>query len=131
MTTNPFFVELLLDDILRFHAELAASDIPVEDGVRDISLLESAVNAPFQTFGGEELFPSIQEKAARLLYGIANNHAFVDGNKRTAVHAMEMFLLINGVSLECDDLEIENVIIGVADNTISYEELTKWIIEHC
>lgn len=60
------------------------------------------------------------DKAA--LYGIANNHAFVDGNKRTAVHATEMFLLINGISLECDDIEMENIIIGVADNTISYAE---------
>lgn len=131
MTHNPFLVELLLEDILRFHSALAASDIPVEDGIRDLALLESAVNAPFQTFGGEDLYPDITDKAARLLYGIANNHAFVDGNKRTAVHATEMFLLINGISLECDDIEMENIIIGVADNTISYEELSEWMKKHC
>ena len=49
----------------------------------------------------------------------------MDENKRTAVHATEMFLLINGISLECDDIEMENIIIGVADNTISYEELSE------
>ena len=129
MTHNPFLVELLLEDILRFHSALAANDIPVEDGIRDVALLESAVNAPFQTFGGEDLYSDITDKAA--LYGIANNHAFVDGNKRTAVHATEMFLLINGISLECDDIEMEKIIIGVADNTISYEELSEWMKKHC
>ena len=82
-----YLVPIILEDILEFHADLEKSDIPVENGVRDMALLEAAVNSPFQTFGGEDLFPTICEKAARLCYGIANNHAFVDGNKRTAVHA--------------------------------------------
>ena len=125
-----FSVEILLDDILRFHEQLEASDIPVEQGVRDMSLLESAVNAPFQTFGGEELFPTVQEKAARLLYGIANNHAFIDGNKRTAVHAMEMYLLLNNSSLECDDDELETMVIAVADGTCPYDDLLNWIKRH-
>ena len=77
------------------------------------------------------MYPDITDKAARLLYGIANNHSFVDGNKMTAVHATEMFLIINGISLECDDIEMENIIIGVADNTISYEELSEWMKKHC
>lgn len=122
-----FSVEILLEDILRFHAQLEASDIPVEKGVRDMALLESAVNVPFQTFGGNELYPTVQDKAARLLFGIANNHAFIDGNKRTAVHAMEMFLLLNNVSLECSDDELEEIVIAVADSTLSYEQLVRWI----
>lgn len=125
-----FSVEILLEDILRFHEQLEASDIPVEQGVRDMSLLESAVNAPFQTFGGDELFPTVQEKAARLLYGIANNHAFIDGNKRTAVHAMEMYLLLNNVPLDCNDDELEAMVIAVADNTCPYDDLVSWIREH-
>ena len=125
-----FSVEILLEDILRFHELLEASDIPVEQGVRDMSLLESAVNAPFQTFGGDELFPTVQEKAARLLYGIANNHAFIDGNKRTAVHAMEMYLLLNNVPLDCNDDELEAIVIAVADNTCPYDEIVRWIRKH-
>ncbi len=70
------------------------------------------------------------EKAARLCYGIANNHAFIDGNKRTAVHAMEMFLLLNEASLECTEDEMEEIILGVAEGSISYEKLTQWIKEH-
>ena len=130
MISRDYLTEILLEDILEFHAELEESDIPVEDGVRDMALLESAVNAPFQTFGGQDLFPSIYEKAARLLYGIANNHAFVDGNKRTAVHAMEVFLIMNRVSLDYTIDEMEIMVIGIADNTLTYEDAARWITEH-
>ena len=130
MISRDYITEILLEDILEFHSELEESDIPVEDGVRDMALLESAVNAPFQTFGGQDLFPSIYEKAARLLYGIANNHAFVDGNKRTAVHAMEVFLILNRVSLDYTIDEMEVMVIGIADNTLTYEDAARWITEH-
>lgn len=130
MISRDYITEILLEDILEFHSELEESDIPVEDGVRDMALLESAVNAPFQTFGGQDLFPGIYEKAARLLYGIANNHAFVDGNKRTAVHAMEVFLIMNRVSLDYTIDEMEIMVIGIADNTLTYEDAARWITEH-
>ena len=130
MISRDYITEILLEDILEFHSELEESDIPVEDGVRDMALLESAVNAPFQTFCGQDLFPSIYEKAARLLYGIANNHAFVDGNKRTAVHAMEVFLIMNRVSLDYTIDEMEVMVIGIADNTLTYEDAARWITEH-
>ena len=130
MISRDYITEILLEDILEFHSELEESDIPVEDGVRDMALLESAVNAPFQTFGGQDLFPSIYEKAARLLYGIANNHAFVDGNKRTAVHAMEVFLIMNRVSLDYTIDEMEVMVIGIAGNTLTYEDAARWITEH-
>ena len=130
MISRDYITEILLEDILEFHSELEESDIPVEEGVRDMALLESAVNAPFHTFGGQDLFPSIYEKAARLLYGIANNHAFVDGNKRTAVHAMEVFLIMNRVSLDYTIDEMEIMVIGIADNTLTYEDAARWITEH-
>ena len=130
MISRDYITEILLEDILDFHSELEESDIPVEEGVRDMALLESAVNAPFQTFAGQDLFPSIYEKAARLLYGIANNHAFVDGNKRTAVHAMEVFLIMNRVSLDYTIDEMEIMVISIADNTLTYEDAARWITEH-
>ena len=130
MISRDYITEILLEDILEFHSELEESDIPVEEGVRDMALLESAVNAPFQTFAGQDLFPSIYEKAARLLYGIANNHAFVDGNKRTDVHAMEVFLIMNRVSLDDTIDEMEVMVIGIADNTLTYEDAARWITEH-
>ena len=125
--TVEFLIQPLLDDILQFHTDLEQSDIPVSNGIRDMNLLESAINEPFKTFAGEDLYPGISLKAARLCFGIATNHAFVDGKKRVAVHAMEVFLLANGLSLESTDDEMENIILGVAAGELSYKDLAIWI----
>ena len=84
--------------ILMLHAALAARAGSL-DGLRDEGLLDSAIHAPMQTFGGQELYPSTLEKAARLGYGLIRNHPFADGNKRIGTHAMLVFLAINGVTL--------------------------------
>ena len=68
-------------------------------GLRDEGLLESALSAPFQSFAGTSAYPSLQQKAARLGYGLVKNHPFVDGNKRTGAHVMLVFLAVNGVEL--------------------------------
>lgn len=101
-----------------------------EFGIRDISLLEAAIAAPFQQFAGEELFPTIQSKAARLGYGIIKNHAFVDGNKRIGAHTMLVFLALNNIELKYTQKELYEIILYVAGNQCSTEELLKWIIAH-
>ena len=92
-------------------------------GIRDTSLLESALNAPFQTFGDEELYPSIIEKASRLCYGLIKNHPFIDGNKRIGVYAMLVFLELNNLNLNFSDEEIINIALKTADSTYSYEDI--------
>lgn len=72
-------------------------------GVRDDGLLDSALNAPFQTFGGEDMYKSIQAKATKLAFSLINNHPFIDGNKRIGTLAMLAFLEINGVEIKCTD----------------------------
>ena len=62
-------------------------------GLRDAGLLDAALHAPFQTYGGAEMYPSVQQKAARLGFGLVKNHAFLDGNKRIGAHAMLAFLM--------------------------------------
>ena len=109
---------------------LEFSELPMEEGLRDKSLLESAIGAPFQTFAGEDLYPTLQEKAARLCFGIATNHPFVDGNKRTAVHAMELFLILNNFPIRYDDDEMERVVIDVANDKMDVKALTQWIQQH-
>ena len=81
------------------------------DGIRDKNLLSSALETPFQTFAGEELFPSIQAKAARLCYGLVKNHAMLDGNKRIGVHAMLVFLALNGYELVYTQAELIDIIL--------------------
>lgn len=101
-----------------------------EDGIRDAGLLDAALNAPFATFGGEDMYPSIQQKAARLGYGLVRNHAFVDGNKRIGAHVMLIFLALNGIELRYEDEELVRVILNVAEGKTGVEGLLEWLIEH-
>lgn len=100
------------------------------DGVRDESLLEAAVFAPYQTFDGAELFPTVAEKAARLGCGLIKNHAFVDGNKRIGAHAMLVFLAVNGVDLEYTQRELSDIIVQTASGEKDYSDLLLWINTH-
>ena len=99
--------------------------------LRDASLLESALNAPFQTFGGKSLYPTLLHKAARLGHSIVSDHPFVDGNKRIGVHAMLVFLAINGVETDCTQQELIETGLSLANGTLSFEELLKWLCRHC
>lgn len=98
--------------------------------LRDEGLLDSAINMPYQTFGGVDLYLGIVEKAGRLGYGLINNHPFVDGNKRIGAHAMLVFLAINDVILEFGDDELIEVILAVAAGEVSDKELTSWLNNH-
>lgn len=93
-------------------------------------IVDSALESPFQSFGGKELYPSIQAKAARLCYGLVKNHAMLDGNKRIGVHTMLVFLAVNGYELEYTQKELSDLILEVADGKKAYEDILQWILEH-
>lgn len=119
-------IQLTVEDIYELHREL--EDVFVlSSGVRDKNLLASAVNAPFQTFMGSDLYPFLYDKAAQLCYGIANNHPFTDGNKRTALHSMYVYLIINGFDITASQQEVENLIINVAAGNMTNVELAQWL----
>ena len=117
------------EQLIRLHDDVVSSS-GGSLGIRDEGLLESAINAPFQTFDGKELYSSLVEKVARLGYGLIKNHPFVDGNKRIGTHAMLVFLDINGVSLEYEDDDIINTILGVASGKIDEDQLVTWLQNH-
>ena len=100
-----------------------------DPGLRDVNLLDSALESAFQTFGGEELYPTVEEKAARLGFSLIANHAFVDGNKRIGVFVMLIFLEINGVSLVLGDEDVIRVGLDVAAGKMKYDALLAWIRE--
>ena len=114
--------KLSKDQVLMLHAELLRETGGAE-GLRDEGLLDSALNAPFQSFGETDVFPSLQQKGARLGYGLICNHAFVDGNKRIGTHVMLVFLALNGIELEYTQEQIKphfflnclSLIHGIAD----------------
>lgn len=117
------------EQIILLHSNLI-SETGGSEGIRDEQLLESAINAPFQTFDNIEVFPSIQQKAARLGYGLIKNHAFVDGNKRIGTHAMLVFLALNKIELEYTQSELSDTILKIASDEYSFEDLLKWILDH-
>ena len=99
-------------------------------GVRDEGLLESALEGAFATFDGNDLYPSKEEKGARLGYTLISNHAFVDGNKRIGMYVMLTFLEVNGIGIDATNEEIAETGIAVAAGAMKYEELLKWVKEH-
>ena len=117
------------EQILLLHSQLI-QQTGGSDGIRDYALLESAIEAPFQSFGGDELYPTIQAKAARLGYGLIKNHCMVDGNKRIGTHVMLVFLTLNGIELSYTQKELYEVILQVASGELEYEDLLKWILRH-
>lgn len=100
------------------------------DGLRDRGLLESAVESIYASFDGQELYPSKQEKGARLGYALIANHAFVDGNKRIGMYTMLTFLEVNGIHLNCSNEDVIKVGLGVASGTMKYEDVLAWVNEH-
>ena len=98
--------------------------------LRDEGMLESALNAPFQTFSGEEMYPSLWQKAARLCFGLVKNHPFVDGNKRIGVHVMLVFLALNGMELQYTQTELSDIILQLAASTLPSVDLLNWILSH-
>lgn len=129
MSAEKQIINILLDDILDFHQQLT-DKYRMENGIHDINLLQSAVNAPFQSFAGQDLYPTIFDKASRLCYGLTKNHPFNDGNKRTAIHSMLIYLGLNDIFLNYDNIELENIIIDIASSKMTYEELTQWLQDH-
>ncbi len=100
------------------------------DGLRDRDGLEAAVSAPMQTFDGKELYPTDLEKIARLGFGLASNHAFVDGNKRIGAMMTQLLLKWNGYDLTLHTGELADMFIAIADGTAKEKDLLDWIHRH-
>lgn len=115
--------------IIMLHSKLIQETGGI-DGVRDESLLDSAINAPFQSYDGIDIYPSIQQKGARLGYGLIANHAFIDGNKRIGVHAMLVFLTMNGIELSYTQDELADMVLKVASGEFNFQSMLLWISEH-
>lgn len=115
--------------ILMLHTQLI-QQTGGSEGVRDYNLLDSALETPFQSFGGDELYPTIQAKAARLGYGLIKNHSMIDGNKRIGTHSMLVFLALNGIELKYMQKELYETILDVAAGKIEYEDLLQWVLDH-
>ena len=114
------------EKVLLLH-QLMAEATGGEVGVRDEALLESALENVYATFDGIELYPSKEEKAARLGFSLISNHAFIDGNKRIGIYIMLLFLELNGIRIEATNDEVYSLGMKVADGSADYEYILSWI----
>jgi len=115
----------LVQDVLSIHERLI-KDFGGASGVRDMGLLESAISRPFQTFDGNELYKSIQEKASALLESILINHPFVDGNKRTGYTLFRLILLLENYDIDASEEEKYELVISVASGQSSFKKILSW-----
>ena len=118
-----------LDAVLALHRRIIQTSGGSE-GVRDQGGLESAIAQPLMTFGGQDLYPTVIEKAAALCFSLIRNHPFVDGNKRVGHAVMEEFLIFSGYRIDATVDMQEQIILGVASGEVSREQLAEWLREH-
>ena len=120
---------LTLNEVLELHHQLI-EQYGGSKGIRDLGALESVLAQPRMTFGGEDLYPTVIEKAAAIGFSLIKNHPFVDGNKRTGHAAMETFLVLNGHEIEATIDEQEKVILQVASGDLDRKAFTNWLQVH-
>lgn len=122
-------IRLTTKQVISLHSSLIEATGGT-DGVRDMGLLESALEAPFQTFDGKDLYPALIQKAARLGHSLISNHPFIDGNKRIGIHTMLVFLAANGVEIEYTQKELIDIGLSLADGTMNAKKLLIWLSSH-
>jgi death-on-curing protein len=120
---------LTLAEVLELHRRVIEQTGGAE-GVRDLGTIESAVAQPQMTFGGRDLYSTMESKATALCFSLVMNHPFVDGNKRVGHAAMETFLVMNGFQLASDVNDAERVILDLAAGELSREGLLEWVASH-
>ena len=120
---------LTIDEIMELHEKLVAATGGSAE-LRDRGLLESAVYSADASFDDVEIYPTIEEKAARLAYSLISNHAFVDGNKRIGIFVMLMTLRLNSIRLVYTQPELIELGLQDASGIVKYEEILNWIKAH-
>ena len=117
------------EKILLLH-KLMIAETGGSAGVRDMDMLDSAIESAFATFDGKDLYPSKEEKAAAIGYGLISDHAFIDGNKRIGMYIMLTFLEVNGITLSLSDDDIVSAGLSVASGKMDRNDLLKCRTAH-
>ena len=122
-------IELTKDQIIKLHEAIYVrygGDV----GVLNDGMLDSAIQAPFQTFDGEELIPDTKDKIIRLAYGFIKNHSFKDGNKRIGALVLLSLLELNGYHVKATNKEFADIIMGIAASEKNDKDLSDWVDNH-
>jgi len=121
--------EIAKEHVILLHDDLIKTT-GGELGILNEGILESALNSPFQSYGEIDFFPTTLEKAAKLSLGVINNHAFVDGNKRTGILVMQSYLFQNGFDIVKDNEKLEELGVEIASGKINYDGILEWLKEN-
>ena len=116
-------------NVVLFHEKIIR-ETGGSEGVRDIGLVESAINRAHATFDGKDLYTEIENKVATTCYGLIKNHGFVDGNKRIGIAVMLLLLKMNRIFIEYTQEELIELGLGIADSKINEQDIMKWIRKH-
>lgn len=122
-------ITLTKDQIIKLH-EAIYERYGGALGVLNEGMLDSALQAPFQTFGGEELLPETKDKIIRLAYGLIKNHSFRDGNKRIGALVLLTLLELNGYHIKATNKEFADIIMGIAASEKNDKDLSDWVDNH-
>lgn len=117
------------DKVVLLH-QIISAETGGDPELRDINLLDSALESAFQTFDGQELYPTKEEKAARIGYALISSHAFVDGNKRIGIYVLLTFLETNGIKIRPSNEEVVRIGLATAAGEMKYEDILAWILEN-
>lgn len=122
-------IKLSISNVLYLH-NIMCKTTGGASGIRDIGTLKSALYHAYASFEGKDLYPTIEEKAARQAYGIIRNHPFLDGNKRAGLFVMLVFLELNDIKLNFSQSELVELGMKIAEGRIDSQHIKKWIIKH-
>jgi death-on-curing protein len=123
-------MELLdIENIILFHKKIV-NQTGGSDGIRDLGLIESALNRALMTFDGKELYESLEMKIAVIAHGLISNHGFIDGNKRIGIAVMILLLKMNNIVITYNQQELISLGLGVAESKFKEKDILAWIERH-
>jgi death-on-curing protein len=117
-------------EIVKYFHTILIEQFGGTSGIRDMNALKAAIQRPFSTFDGNDLYPAIEDKAAALVESLVKNHAFIDGNKRIGYVVLRFFLMENGYDLTASQTDKYNFIIEISKGILDFQEIREWIISH-
>lgn len=120
---------ITVEQVIKLHYKMADATGGMT-GVRDLNLLESALNNALATFDGIDLYQTIEEKCANICFCLINNHPFIDGNKRIGIYVMLVLLEYNSIHIDFSQKELIDLGIGIADGNLLQNNIVEWINKH-
>lgn len=117
-------------EIVKYFHTILIDEFGGSDGIRDLNALKAAIQRPFSTFDGKDLYPTIHDKAAALVESLVKNHAFIDGNKRIGYVMLRFYLNESGYDLSVSQTDKYNFIIEISKGNLDFESIKEWIVRN-